>query len=125
MASTDKISSGAPQHTHFVDGLVWNADLTLSDFNEASKIRRNAIEAARANRPKTALLEREIMIAVTGLYVLILGGFALFHLYGAAYLDEQDAAKEAQTIANIEKSADEAAAKAAAEAVQKISGEHK
>ncbi len=77
------------QHSHFTDGLVWNADLTLQEFNEATNKRKAEIEAARANRPRTALLEREIMIAVTGLYILILGGFAVFHWYGAYYLDTQ------------------------------------
>ncbi|MCD8339352.1 MAG: hypothetical protein LUC43_04015 [Burkholderiales bacterium] len=123
MASNDKLTSGAGTHAHFVDGLVWNADLTLSDFNEASRLRRQAIEAARANRPKTALLEREIMIAVTGLYVLILGGFAVFHLYGAAYLDEKNAAQEAETAAAIVQSAEQKAAVEIEE--QKTAEEHK
>lgn len=64
-------------------GLVWNADLTLEDFNAAVQARQKAIEEASANRPRTAVLEREIMVAVIGLYIIILGGFAILHGYAA------------------------------------------
>ncbi|CAM3784595.1 hypothetical protein CCOS865_03888 [Pseudomonas reidholzensis] len=66
-----------------LQGLVWNADLTLqNDSNPAAVQRREAIDRARASRPRTAQIEREIMIAVIVLYVLILGSFAGLHLYG-------------------------------------------
>ncbi|MGH8438448.1 MAG: hypothetical protein ACRERW_05235 [Pseudomonas sp.] len=66
-----------------LQGLVWNADLTLQDdSNHAALQRRQAIDRARASRPRTAQIEREIMIAVIVLYALILGSFAALHLYG-------------------------------------------
>jgi hypothetical protein len=64
-------------------GLVWNADLTLKDDTAgAAQRRREAIAQARASRPRTAQLEREIIQAVIVLYLLILGSFAGLHLYG-------------------------------------------
>jgi hypothetical protein len=64
-------------------GLVWNADLTLQDdIAGAAQRRREAIARARANRPRIAQLEREIIQAVIVLYLLILGSFAGLHLYG-------------------------------------------
>lgn len=64
-------------------GLVWNTDLTLHDEdNHAAIQRKQAIDQARASRPRTAQIEREIMIAVIVLYILILGSFAALHIYG-------------------------------------------
>lgn len=74
-----------------LQGLVWNADLTLQDdSNQAALQRRQAIDRARASRPRTAQIEREIMIAVIVLYVLILGSFAALHLYGEHAMPAQD-----------------------------------
>lgn len=65
-------------------GLVWNKDLTLDDVNQSAIQRKNAIEHARSSRPRTAQIEKEIMIAVVILYALILGSFAGLHLYASA-----------------------------------------
>ncbi|MFK7256609.1 hypothetical protein ABBZ21_18495 [Acinetobacter baumannii] len=64
-------------------GLVWNKDLTLDDVSEGVALRKNAIEQARKSRPRTAQIEKEIMIAVIILYALILGSFAGLHLYAS------------------------------------------
>ena len=73
-----------------LEGLVWNADLTLQDVSQAAMQRRQAINEARANRPRTAQIEREIMIAVVVLYALILGSFAALHVYGGYAMAEKD-----------------------------------
>ncbi|USP47501.1 hypothetical protein [Alcaligenes faecalis] len=78
-SSTEVATAGSDK----LRGLVWNEDLSLqSDSNAAVQQRRQAIDRARANRPRTAHIEREIMIAVVVLYILILGSFASLHLYG-------------------------------------------
>lgn len=84
MSHTTTHSNGtSPAVSANLQGLVWNADLTLqSDSNLAAEQRRQAIDRARASRPRTAQIEREIMIAVIVLYVMILGSFAALHLYG-------------------------------------------
>ncbi len=87
------------------DSLVWNHDLTLADYNAATLKRQEAVRLASISRPKTARLEREIMVAVVGLYLIILGGFALLHVYGAWWLDKQEAA---QAAAHIEATQNEA-----------------
>ena len=51
------------------------------DIAGAAQRRREAIAQARANRPRIAQLEREIIQAVIVLYLLILGSFAGLHLY--------------------------------------------
>jgi len=72
-----------PPNAEAGTALVWNADLTLqSDTNPAALQRRQAIAQARQNRARTAHIEREIMLAVVLLYVLILGSFAALHWYG-------------------------------------------
>ncbi|MDY0308843.1 MAG: hypothetical protein RBR29_03495 [Castellaniella sp.] len=86
-------SSGAvsPLAVGNLHGLVWNADLTLQqDGNAAALERRQAIDRARAARPRTAQIEREIMVAVIVLYALILGSFAALHLYGIYLMPDQD-----------------------------------
>jgi len=80
-------SSSCPQSPCTADcaplhGLIWNADLTLQSDTTAALQRRQAIDQARKNRPRTAHIEREIMLAVVLLYVLILGSFAGLHWYG-------------------------------------------
>ena len=84
MLNTQKISAEmATAGSDKLRGLVWNEDLSLqSDSNAAVQQRRQAIDRARASRPRTAHIEREIMIAVVVLYILILGSFAGLHLYG-------------------------------------------
>lgn len=82
--------------SHSLEGLVWNADLTLQDASQAAMQRRQAINAARASRPRTAQIEREIMIAVMVLYALILGSFAALHVYGGYAMAAQQAS-EAQS----------------------------
>lgn len=78
-SSTEVATAGSDK----LRGLVWNEDLSLqSGSNAAVQQRRQAIDRARANRPRTAHIEREIMIAVVVLYILILGSFAGLHLYG-------------------------------------------
>jgi len=80
---THTLNQPKPTAQGNLQGLVWNTDLTLqADANQAAVQRRQAIERARAGRPRTAQIEREIMIAVIVLYVLILGSFATLHLYG-------------------------------------------
>lgn len=64
-------------------GLVWNKDLTLDDVSEGVALRKSAIEQARKSRPRTAQIEKEIMIAVIILYALILGSFAGLHIYAS------------------------------------------
>ena len=87
MNPSKTVSPDAPGN---LQGLVWNADLTLQDdSNQAAIQRRQAIDQARASRPRTAQIEREIMIAVIVLYVLILGSFAALHLYGEHAMPEQ------------------------------------
>ncbi len=82
-----------------LEGLVWNADLSLQDAGEAASQRRQAINEARASRPRTAQIEREIMIAVIVLYALILGSFAALHLYGGHVLEQQSQAAQADATA--------------------------
>lgn len=77
-----------------LEGLVWNADLTLQDASQAALQRRQAIDEARANRPRTAQIEREIMIAVIVLYALILGSFAALHVYGGYAMAAHNKASE-------------------------------
>ncbi|CAG8865377.1 hypothetical protein PS627_01281 [Pseudomonas fluorescens] len=82
-ANPDRSTPGTTNPSRTLQGLVWNIDLTLQDdSNQAAQERRKAIEQARASRPRTAQIEREIMIAVIVLYALILGSFAGLHLYG-------------------------------------------
>lgn len=73
-----------------LQGLVWNKDLTLDDVSQGVALRRSAIEEARNNRPRTAQIEKEIMIAVVVLYALILGSFAGLHLYASYGQSSQD-----------------------------------
>ncbi|MFQ1064856.1 hypothetical protein [Bordetella trematum] len=83
-------SAVSPLAVGGLHGLVWNADLTLQqDENAAALQRRQAIDRARAERPRTAQIEREIMMAVIVLYALILGSFAALHLYGVYLMPEQ------------------------------------
>ncbi len=81
-----------------LQGLVWNKDLTLDDVSQGVALRRSAIEEARNNRPRTAQIEKEIMIAVVILYALILGSFAGLHLY-ASYNSEIELDESAVVIA--------------------------
>lgn len=82
-ANLDRSAPDATTPSSKLQGLVWNIDLTLQDdSNQAALQRRKAIDQARASRPRTAQIEREIMIAVIVLYALILGSFAGLHLYG-------------------------------------------
>lgn len=89
---TDKTTTTYTTLSRNLEGLVWNADLTLQDASEAALQRREAINEARAKRPRTAQIEREIMIAVIVLYALILGSFAALHLYGGHVMDAQEKA---------------------------------
>ena len=93
--TTDKISFSYTTLNRQLEGLVWNADLSLQDASQAASQRRQAINEARASRPRTAQIEREIMIAVIVLYALILGSFAALHLYVGYVLEQQDRAKQA------------------------------
>ncbi|MDF2490867.1 MAG: hypothetical protein K0S77_3489 [Pseudomonas sp.] len=94
-ANLDRPTPDATRPSSKLQGLVWNIDLTLQgDSNEASLQRRKAIDQARASRPRTAQIEREIMIAVIVLYALILGSFAGLHLYGEHALPSQNPAAE-------------------------------
>ncbi|PVZ15761.1 MULTISPECIES: hypothetical protein [unclassified Pseudomonas] len=78
-------------------GLIWRADLTLQPDTGAASIRRqNAIDQVQRNRPGTARIEREIMIAVIVLYTLILGSFAALHLYGSHVLPDKPEATAEQ-----------------------------
>lgn len=88
----------APAASGTQQGLAWNIDLTLlDDANQAAAQRRQAIDQVRANRPRTAHIEREIMIAVIVLYALILGSFASLHLYGEYALPPQQTQDEAMS----------------------------
>lgn len=96
--ATNKSSAVLSAALGSFQGLVWNADLTLQDdSNQAAIQRRKALDEARASRPRTARIEREIMIAVIVLYVLILGSFAALHLYGEYVLPAQDEQSEHAT----------------------------
>ncbi|MFA0997864.1 MULTISPECIES: hypothetical protein [Pseudomonas syringae group] len=95
MNKSSAVLSAAPGS---LQGLVWNADLTMQDdSNQAATQRRKAIDEARASRPRTARIEREIMVAVIVLYVLILGSFAALHMYGEYVLPAQDEQSEQAT----------------------------
>ena len=59
------------------------------ESNLAASQRRQAINLARASRPRTAQIEREIMFAVVVLYALIIGSFAALHLYGEFLMPDQ------------------------------------
>lgn len=97
MSRTSKGNTvGTPLGSSSLHGLVWNADLTLQDdSNGAALQRRQAIDHARESRPRTAQIEREIMIAVIVLYVLILGSFAALHLYGEHLMEGSGQAETA------------------------------
>lgn len=63
--------------------LAWSSCLTMSGImGEGVDRREKAIERARANRPRTAHIEREIIWAVVVLYTAIIASFAGLHLYG-------------------------------------------
>lgn len=94
-STTDKTRFSYTTLNRNLEGLVWNADLSLQDAGEAASQRRQAINEARACRPRTAQIEREIMIAVIVLYALILGSFAALHLYGGYVLGQQEEAEQA------------------------------
>ena len=66
MLNTQKISAEmATAGSDKLRGLVWNEDLSLqSDSNAAVQQRRQAIDRARASRPRTAHIEREHLDAV-------------------------------------------------------------
>lgn len=82
-ANLDHPAPDAHDPSSKLQGLVWSLDLTLQDdSSQAALQRRQAIDEARASRPRTARIEREIMIAVIVLYALILGSFAGLHVYG-------------------------------------------
>jgi hypothetical protein len=93
--TTDKTHFSYTTLNRNLEGLVWNADLSLQDASEAASQRRQAIDEARASRPRTAQIEREIMVAVIVLYALILGSFAALHLYGGYVLDQQNPTTQA------------------------------
>ncbi len=100
------------------ESLVWNHDLTLADYNAATQKRQEAVRLASVNRPKTARLEREIMVAVIGLYLIILGGFALLHVYGAWWLDQEEARQAEAAAAKAHGAVDAPAVDAAARAAE-------
>lgn len=94
-ANPDRTAPDTISPSNTLQGLVWNIDLTLQDdSNQAALQRRKAIDQARASRPRTAQIEREIMIAVIVLYALILGSFAGLHLYGEYALPPHVASAE-------------------------------
>lgn len=63
--------------------LAWSSRLTMNGIMADGIDRREeAIQNARANRPKTAHIEREIIWAVVALYGAIIASFAGLHLYG-------------------------------------------
>ncbi len=97
--TTDKTHFTYTTLNRNLEGLVWNADLSLQDASEAASQRRQAINEARASRPRTAQIEREIMVAVIVLYALILGSFAALHLYGGYVLEQQEQATQAAALA--------------------------
>lgn len=95
-AHPDHLAPDANNPSSKLQGLVWNLDLTLQDdSSQAALQRRKAIDQARASRPRTARIEREIMIAVIVLYALILGSFAGLHVYGDYALPSHAAPTEA------------------------------
>lgn len=63
--------------------LAWSSRLTMSGVvGDGIDRREQAIASARASRPRTAHIEREIIWAVVVLYSAIIASFAALHLYG-------------------------------------------
>jgi hypothetical protein len=63
--------------------LAWSSRLVMNGImGDGAGRREQEIERARANRPRTAHIEREIIWAVVVLYSAIIASFAALHLYG-------------------------------------------